>query len=105
MADGISPQLLQALTDLTGERQLNNALRTVTHDAIAHRLALIAKQLHAFKQKHSMSLEVFEAQFQAAMLPQEDSYEDSYEVEQDYLEWEGLLCRQRRLLAIQERPH
>jgi hypothetical protein len=99
VADGISPQLLQALTDLTGEIQLNNALRTVTHDAIAHRLTVIAKQLYAFKQKYGMSFEVFEAQFQAAALPQVDSYE----VEQDYLEWEGLLCRQRRLLAIQER--
>jgi hypothetical protein len=48
--------LLQALTDLTGEMQLNNALRTVIHDAIAHRLAVIATLLHAFKQKYGMSL-------------------------------------------------
>jgi hypothetical protein len=98
MAEGISPQLLKALTDITGEIQLNSALRTVTRDAIAHRLGLMAKQLHALQQKYGMPFEEFESRFQAEELPRPYGYE----VEQDYLEWEGLLCRQRRLLEVQE---
>ena len=38
----VSPQLLQALTDITGEIHLDSALRIVTQDAIAHRLESIA---------------------------------------------------------------
>ena len=93
MTTVISPQLLKALTDLTGEIHLDSALRMVTRDAIAHRLESIAKQLRIWEQKYGMSFEQFDVRFQAEALP----HQYSYEVEQDYLEWEGLLCRQRRL--------
>ena len=89
----VSPQLLQALTDITGEIHLDSALRIVTQDAIAHRLESIATQLHILEQKYGMSFEQFDVRFQVEELPNQYSYE----VEQDYLEWEGLLCRQRRL--------
>jgi hypothetical protein len=65
----------------------------VTQDVIAHRLESIAKQLHTLEQKYGMSFEQFDVRFQAEALPNQYSYE----VEQDYLEWEGLLCRKRRL--------
>jgi hypothetical protein len=93
MATVISPRLLKALTDLTGEIHLDSALRMVTQDVIAHRLESIAKQLRILEQKYGMSFEQFDVRFQAEALPNQYSYE----VEQDYLEWEGLLCRQRRL--------
>ena len=92
----VSPQLLKALTDLTGEIHLDSALRMVTQDAIAHRLESIAKQLQILDQKYGMSFEQFDVRFQA----EEFSNQYSYEVEQDYLEWEGLLCRQRRLQEV-----
>ena len=92
----VSPRLLQALTDITGEIHLDSALRIVTQDAIAHRLESIATQLHTLEQKYGMSFEQFDVRFQAEGLPNQYSYE----VEQDYLEWEGLLCRQRRLQEV-----
>jgi hypothetical protein len=79
MAEVISPQLLKALTDITGEGQLAKQLRTLEH-------------------KYGMSFTQFDTQFQAGKIPQQHSYE----VEQDYLEWEGLLCRQRRLQEIED---
>jgi hypothetical protein len=93
MTTVISSQLLKALTDLTGEIHLDSALRMVTQDAIAHRLESIAKQLHTLEQKYGMSFEQFDVCFQVEALPNQYSYE----VEQDYLEWKGLFCRQRRL--------
>jgi hypothetical protein len=94
----VSPQLLKALTDLTGERHLDSALRIVTQDAIAHRLESIAKQLQTLEQKYGMSFEQFDRRFQAEKLPNQYSYV----VEQDYLEWEGLLCRKRRLQEVRD---
>lgn len=96
MTTVVSPQLLKALTDLTGEIHLDSALRMVTRDAIAHRLESIAKQLQTLEQKYGMSFEQFEIRFQAEELPNQYSYE----VEQDYLEWEGLFCRKRRLQEV-----
>jgi hypothetical protein len=43
----------------------------------------------------------FDERFQAEELP--NPY--SYEVEQDYLEWEGLLCRKRRLQEVRDWLH
>jgi len=94
----VSPQLLKALTDLTGEIRLESALRIVTQDAIAHRLEAIAKQLQILEQKYGMSFEQFDVRFQAEDFPNQYSYE----VEQDYLEWEGLLCRRRRLQEVRD---
>jgi len=96
MTTVVSPQLLKALTDITGEIHLDSALRIVTQDAIAHRLESIAKQLHILEQKYGMSFEQFNVRFQAEEFPNQYSYA----VEQDYLEWEGLLCRQRRLQEL-----
>ena len=96
MATVISPQVLKALTDITGEIHLDSALRIVTQDAIAHRLESITKQLQTLEQKYRMSFEEFDGCFQGGEIPNQDSCE----VEQDYLEWEGLLCRQRRLQEV-----
>jgi hypothetical protein len=48
------------------------------------------------EQKYSLPFEKFEDLFQADKIPNQHSYE----VEQDYLEWEGLICRQRRLSEV-----
>ncbi len=93
MAEVISPQLLKVLTDITGEIHLDRALRIVTQEAVAHRLEHLAERRHDLEQKYGMSFTQFDAQFQAGDTP----HQHSYEVEQDYLQWEGLLCRQRRV--------
>jgi len=93
MAEAISPQLLKVLTDVTGEVQLDSALRIIDRDAIEHRLKQIAERIRALEDKYRIPHEKFEELFQAGEIP----HQHSYEVEQDYLEWEGLICRQRRL--------
>ena len=101
MAEVISPQLLKVLTDVTGEVKLENALRIVAQDAIDHRLEHIAKQIQALEQKYGTPFTQFDTHFQRG----EISCQHSYDVEQDYLEWEGLLCRQRRLQEAQDWFH
>lgn len=98
MAEVISPQLLKVLTDVTGEVKLDNALRIVTREAIDHRLEHLAAQIRTLEQKYGVAFEQFDQRFQAG----EISHQHSYEVEQDYLEWEGLICRQRRLREVRE---
>src|SRR2546428_5310116 len=98
MAEVISPQLLKILTDVTGEVKLDSALRIVAQEAVAHRLEHLAEQIHGLEQKYGTSFAQFDTRFQAGEIPGLHSYE----VEQDYLEWEGLLCRQRRLKEVEE---
>jgi hypothetical protein len=99
MLEPISPQLLKILTDVTGEVQLDNAVRIVTREAIDHRLKFLAEQIRTLEQKYVLSFEQFDAQFQTGKIP----FQHSYEVEQDYLEWEGLICRQRKLQEVRGR--
>ena len=98
MAEVISPQLLKVLTDVTGEVKLDSALRIVAREAIDHRLEHIAERIHVLEQKYGTSFAHFDERFQAGEIPRQHSYE----VEQDYLEWEGLVCRQRRLKEVRE---
>jgi hypothetical protein len=99
MAEAISPQLLKILVDVTGEITLDGALRIVTQDAIAHRLERLTQHIRALEQKYGVPFEEFDQQFQAGVIPQQHRYA----VEQDYLEWEGLICRQRKLKELQQR--
>jgi hypothetical protein len=98
MAEVISPQLLKVLTEVTGELRLDSALRIVAQEAVAHRLEHMIEQIHTLEQKYGTSFEEFDKRFQAGKILDQHSYE----VEQDYLEWEGLLCRQRRLKEVEE---
>ena len=98
MAEVISPQLLKVLTDVTGEVKLDSALRIVARDAIDHRLEQIAQQIQTLEQKYGISFERFNERFQAGEIP----HQHTYEVEQDYLGWEGLICRQRRLKEVRD---
>jgi hypothetical protein len=94
----VSPRLLKVLTDVTGEVNLDSALRIVAQDAIDYRLEHLARQIHVLEQKYGSSFEQFDQRFQAGEIPSQHSYA----VEQDYLEWEGLVCRQKRLQEVRE---
>ena len=97
MAEVVSPQLLKVLTDVTGEVDLDSALRIVAQDAINYRLEHLARQIQVLEQKYGISFEQFDQRFQAGEIPSQHSYA----VEEDYLEWEGLVCRQKRLQKVQ----
>lgn len=98
MAEIISPQLLKVLTDLTGEVKIDNALRTVARDAVHYQLQQIGERIRALEHKYGRPFKEFEELFQAGRIPNQHSYE----IEQDYLEWEGLICRERRLSEVRD---
>lgn len=98
MGEVISPQLLQVLTEVTGEVHLDTAVRIVAREAIDHRLEQLAEQIRAFEHTYGNTFAPFDQRFQAGEIPNQHSYA----VEQDYLEWEGLRCRQRRLRKARE---
>jgi len=98
MGEVISPRVLEALAAVTGEVHLDSALRIVAREAIDHRLAQLAERIRTLEYKYGSTFEAFDTRFQAGEIP--DQY--GYEVEQDYLEWEGLLCWQQRLRGVRE---
>lgn len=89
---------LRALTELTGEPRLDVALLLTLQDAIEYRLQKINTALHTYEQKYGMSFDQFQARGQEESLP--DQF--SYEVESDYLEWDGLASRKQKLEKIRQ---
>lgn len=92
----ISKAALRALTELTGEPRLNVALLIALKDAVEHRLEKIDEAIHQLEQKYEMSFEQFQAQGEGEKIP--DQF--SFEVESDYLEWDGLMSRKKKLEKI-----
>ncbi|MCB0112581.1 MAG: hypothetical protein R2873_21495 [Caldilineaceae bacterium] len=83
----------QALRELTGEVQPDAALTLALRDAFAYRLEQIQEQLHAFEEKYGMPFADYKTRWESG--DQEEDY--SWEAERDYLEWEALITRKRRL--------
>jgi len=75
----------QALRDLTGEARPEAALLLVLRDALTYRLEQLKKELRSFETKYGMTF---------------NEYRQRWEAERDYLEWEALVTRQRRLEDI-----
>ncbi|MFQ5456596.1 MAG: hypothetical protein ACE5EA_10430 [Nitrospirota bacterium] len=91
--------LMKVLTDLTGEVKPETALREVLKDAVEHRLEKIDLKIKRFEQKYKFHFEEFDENYRKEEIP--DQY--SYEVESDYLEWEGLISRKRHILRVLNR--
>lgn len=98
MGEVISPRLLKVLTEVTGEVHIDSALRIMARDAIDHRLEHLAERIQTMEQKYGMTFEQFDERFQAGQIPNQHRFA----VEQDYLDWEGLICRQRHLREVRE---
>ncbi len=89
---------LKALTELTGEPRLDIALFITLRDAIEHRLEKINAAISEYERKYGMSFEQFLAQGENKSIP--DQF--SYRVESDYLEWDGLMSRKKKLEKINQ---
>ena len=87
---------LRALTELTGEPRLDVALLITLRDAIEHRLEKIDAAIREYERKYGMSFEKFQDQGENKSIPNQFSYE----VESDYLEWDGLMSRKKKLEKI-----
>jgi len=89
---------LKALTELTGEPRFDVALLIALRDAVEYRLEKIAEDIHEYEKKYGLSFKQFQARGQKGEIP--DQF--SYEVESDYLEWEGLISRKKKLEKIHQ---
>jgi len=83
----------QFLTELTGDPRPETALFIILKDAIAHRLERVEASLRDHEAKHGMSFEEYKRRWETEDSP--GHY--SYEAEMDYLEWEALVTRKKRL--------
>lgn len=82
-----------ALRELTGEARPDLALLLVLRDAVAYRLDRLNEEQQAFEARYGMGWDAFRARWDS-----EDREEDySWNAERDYLEWEALVTRRRRL--------
>ena len=96
LAVAVPKAALRALVELTGQVELGPAILTTLPDAIAHRLEAIEADLRTYEQRYGMTFEEFQAHGHSGDLP--DRF--SYQVEQDYFDWDGLVARQRKLREI-----
>ena len=83
----------RTLRDLTGESRPDVALLLVLRDALAYQLDQIEAHLHDFEAKYGMSFEEYRQRWESE--ERDDDYR--WETERDYLEWEALVARKRRL--------
>jgi hypothetical protein len=87
---------VQVLRDLTGESRPDVALLLVLRDALAHRLEHIDAESRAFETKYGISFDEYRHRWET-----EDRDEDyRWEAEKDFLEWEALVTRKRRLEGL-----
>lgn len=89
---------LRALTKLTGESRFDIAVRVTLKDSVAYRLEKIDKEIKLFEQKYGMPFDQFSAQGEDGLIPNQFSYE----VESDYLEWDGLVSRKQTVEKIKK---
>lgn len=88
----IATNITKALMDLTGEPRIELAIMDLLKDAIEHRIEKIQKEINGYEKKYGMRFEEFKERFEKNEIA--DSY--SYDVEMDYLEWEGLVSRMQK---------
>lgn len=86
----------RALTELTGETRSDVALTLMIRDYARHKLAEIDAGLRQYEEKYGTPFAAYRETWEAE--EREDHY--SYEAEQDYLEWEALVTRRKRLVEI-----
>ncbi|HEC67298.1 MAG TPA: hypothetical protein ENI35_00550 [Candidatus Desulfofervidus auxilii] len=94
----ISTNILKILADITGEPRFDFAIRQILKDAIEHRVERIEREIKQLEKKYEMKFEEFEKKFQK----EEISNQYSYEIEKDYLEWEGLVGRLKKYQKLLE---
>jgi len=88
------------LTELTGEPRPEVALLLVLKDAIAYRLEKITAGLKVYEDKYGMSFDKYKHLWETVDRPEHYTYE----AEMDYLEWEALITRKKRLEGVYAWP-
>ena len=92
----IPKSTLRALTALTGQVELPSAILMTLSDAVKYRLTKVTEDIEVYEKKYKMDFEAFKERGNRGDL--EDSL--SYQVEQDYFDWDSLIARQKKLQEI-----
>ncbi len=89
----LPPQTAQVLVDLTGETRVDIALTTIIREYGRQQLANLKKELQKFEHKYGMSFEAYNHIWNS----EENENHYTFEAENDYLMWEGVVTRHNRL--------
>jgi len=92
----ISANILKTLTEITGEPRVELAIREIIKDSVEHRIQKIEQGIKTLEIKYNMKFKEFDHNFHKEQIP--DQY--SYEIERDYLEWEGLETRLKKYQSL-----
>lgn len=92
----IGINVAKIIMELTGEPRIELAILDLLKDAVEHRIEKLEKEIQNYEKKYGMNFEAFKEKFEKNEMP--DSY--SYEVEMDYLEWEGLVSRIKKYTRL-----
>jgi len=84
---------IKILSDITGEPRLDVAIRMTLRDMIEHRLEKIEKELKELEKKYGANFSEFERNWKGGKIKNKFSYI----VEKDYLEWDSLITRKKKL--------
>ena len=86
-------ETMRALTELTGEARTDVALTLMMRDYARQKLTEIDVALRQYEEKYRMSFEAYKRIWET-----EDCEEHyTHQAEWDYLEWESLVTRRKRL--------
>lgn len=92
----VATNISKPLLEITGEPRLEIAILDILRDAIEHRIERIERELKVFEEKYHMAFNEFKEKFDRKEIP--EPY--SYNVEMDYLDWEGIISRLIRYKAL-----
>lgn len=85
----LAMNISKTLMEVTGEPRVEMAIYGLLKDAIEHRIEKLETEIQKHEERYSMTFKDFTEKFHKDGIP--DSY--GYNVETDYLEWEGLISR------------
>ncbi|MEK6888036.1 MAG: hypothetical protein AABX14_03770 [Candidatus Aenigmatarchaeota archaeon] len=89
----LSKTTLKVLTDITGETDIGTAINSTLKDALEHRMELVEKGMKNFEKKYGMNFSEFKKKWHEGKIKNKFSYN----VEKEYIEWETLDTRKKRL--------
>lgn len=92
----VATNISKTLLEITGEPRLEIAILDILRDAIEHRIERIERELKKFEEKYHTAFNEFKEKFDR----EEISEPYSYDIEMDYLEWEGVVSRLSRYKAL-----
>lgn len=98
---GLPPKISRTLVRLTDEPRPEEALSIVLKDYLDEKVAEKEREVKRFEEKWGMEFQDFADRLEADELPEDrDPY--SFEVEEDYREWEAALTLLEKYRSIRD---